>query len=79
MENYSQEVGRAGRDGLRSDCVMFLSGEDIPTLEGFVRGETCSESALRSWMREVAEKAPVIEGNEEILLDLPQAAAVDLA
>lgn len=26
----SQEVGRAGRDGLPSVCMMFLAAEDIP-------------------------------------------------
>ena len=46
---------------------MFLSSDDIPTLEGFARGETCSESALQSWIREVAAKAPVIEEEQEIL------------
>ncbi|KAJ3475961.1 hypothetical protein NLI96_g11481 [Meripilus lineatus] len=43
------------------------SCDDIPTLEGFARGETCSESSLQSWMREVAAKAPVIEGGQEII------------
>ena len=33
LENYSQEVGRAGRDGQPSECLMFLSEADIPTLE----------------------------------------------
>ncbi|KAJ7706258.1 ATP-dependent DNA helicase [Mycena rosella] len=58
LENYSQEVGRAGRDGLRSTCVMFLAAADIPILEGFSRGDTCTERDLQLWLQEVASKAP---------------------
>lgn len=43
LENYSQEIGRAGRDGLRSTCIMFLAAADIPILEGFCRGDTCTK------------------------------------
>ncbi|KAF8213122.1 ATP-dependent DNA helicase [Mycena galopus ATCC 62051] len=58
LENYSQEVGRAGRDGLRSECVMFLSAADIPVLEGFCRGDTCMQRDLQLWLGEVALKKP---------------------
>ncbi|KAJ7092653.1 ATP-dependent DNA helicase [Mycena epipterygia] len=58
LENYSQEVGRAGRDGLRSTCVMFLAAADIPILEGFCRGDTCTKRDLQLWLQEVALKAP---------------------
>jgi superfamily II DNA helicase RecQ len=58
LENYSQEVGRAGRDGLRSECVMFLAAQDIPVLEGFSRGDTCTKRDLQLWLQEVALKTP---------------------
>lgn len=62
LENYSQEVGRAGRDGVTSTCVMFLSSLDIPTLEGFCRGDTCSKQDLELWLQEVATKVPAPDG-----------------
>lgn len=63
LENYSQEVGRAGRDNLPSDCLMFLSPPDMPILEGFCRGDTCSEKDLQLWLQEVALKEPAMDGS----------------
>ncbi|KAF8309724.1 ATP-dependent DNA helicase [Clavulina sp. PMI_390] len=62
LENYSQEVGRAGRDGLPSTCHLFLSAPDIPVLEGFCRGDTCSKTSLQLWLGEVAMKEPDADG-----------------
>jgi ATP-dependent DNA helicase RecQ len=40
IESYYQEIGRAGRDGLLSDCVLFYSWADVKNHEHFLRDVT---------------------------------------
>lgn len=40
IENYSQEIGRAGRDGHPSYCTVLANTSGINVLENFVYGDT---------------------------------------
>lgn len=47
LENYQQEIGRAGRDGRAAHCEMLACADDLAVLQNFILGDTPEEQALR--------------------------------
>ena len=52
IENYYQETGRGGRDGLGGHCLAFYSYKDIVKLEKFLRDKGVAEKELAGQLME---------------------------
>lgn len=53
IENYSQEIGRAGRDGYPAQCISLANTEHLNVLENFVYGDTPDQSAIEQVIDEI--------------------------
>lgn len=63
LEGYSQEIGRAGRDGKDSHCMLFLCAEDLHLRESFARGDLPSKQSVVSLLSEIFSSRPCDTGH----------------
>lgn len=69
IENYYQETGRAGRDGLNGKCIAFYNYNDILRLEKFLRDKPVAEREMGAQlMQEVVAYAETADCRRRFLL-----------
>jgi len=67
IENYAQEIGRAGRDGLPAECLVLANRENLNILENFVYGDTPDKKAIDFVLCEISKS---LEGTSNKVWEL---------
>lgn len=69
VENYYQEIGRAGRDGLEAECLFLFSHADIPRLKSLVTGMDAQQNrAAWSHLEDMVRFAEAEDCRKNLLL-----------
>ncbi|WP_417696640.1 RecQ family ATP-dependent DNA helicase [Psychromonas sp.] len=65
IENYAQEIGRAGRDGKTSECLVLANKNNLNVLENFVHADTPEASAVDFIIEEISKA----QGQWEVVMN----------
>jgi len=61
LENHTQEIGRAGRDGQPAVCELLACPADLTVLENFIYGDTPTPGALGNLLDRVLRRGPIFD------------------
>ena len=64
IENYSQEIGRAGRDGQSAKCVVLANLDGLTTVENFVYGDTPDAPSIGRVISDIQQTAASTAAHE---------------
>jgi len=56
IENYSQEIGRAGRDGSPANCITLANLDGLTTVENFVFGDTPERKSIEYVLNNIKQE-----------------------
>ncbi|MFT3990321.1 MAG: ATP-dependent DNA helicase RecQ [Luteolibacter sp.] len=61
LENYTQEIGRAGRDGRPAVCEMLACADDLTVLENFIHADAPSRRALGNLLDRILRRGTTFD------------------
>ncbi|MBW1899359.1 MAG: RecQ family zinc-binding domain-containing protein, partial [Deltaproteobacteria bacterium] len=68
IENYSQEIGRSGRDGIPAFCEVLANRDNIHILENFIYGDTPEKPSIFQLLHTIKENKGFVWEIKEVTL-----------